>query len=258
MLTIFHYHWKKKTKKNFNTLEPKLSLRASPHEMKDKSSQDGRISINNIFSKNRLGTFESGESLTLGINFKNQKINIKDEIKEIEEFFDFKLATSFRFQEENKISRQSTLNKKQSNIFGKFDFYPTNNLSLNYNFSLTEDLSELEYSSLVTNFNFDNFTNRFSYIEESGVIGQTHLIQNVTKYKFNKENSIIFNTRRNQKLNLTEFYDLVYEYKNDCLIAALNYKKNYYNDADIKPVEELFFTVTIVPLTTFSPDKLLK
>ena len=37
----------------------------------------------------------------------------------------------------------------------------------------------------------------------------------------------------------------------------MRYKKNYYNDADIKPVEELFFTITIIPLTTFSPDKMV-
>jgi LPS-assembly protein len=49
---------------------------------------------------------------------------------------------------------------------------------------------------------------------------------------------------------------LVYEYKNDCLVAGIKYKKNYYNDADIKPVEELFFSITIVPLGTFSPDKM--
>ena len=67
---------------------------------------------------------------------------------------------------------------------------------------------------------------------------------------------ISFNTRKNRELNLTEYYNLVYEYKNDCLIAGVKYKKNYYNDADIKPVEELFFSITIVPLGTFSPDKM--
>ena len=49
---------------------------------------------------------------------------------------------------------------------------------------------------------------------------------------------------------------MVYEYKNDCLVAGIKYKKNYYNDVDIKPVEELFFSITIVPLGTFSPDKM--
>ena len=105
---------------------------------------------------------------------------------------------------------------------------------------------------------FENFNTQFNFLEETGIIGQTNVIQNSTSYSFNKENSIIFNTRRDRKLNLTEYYDLVYQYKNDCLIAGVKYKRNYYKDADIKPADELFFTITIVPLTTFSPDKLLK
>ena len=251
----------KSTPKNINTCEPKLSFKVSPHEMKDNSVQERRVDINNIFSSNRLGlgdSFEAGESITFGLNFKKERVSIKNEISEIERYFNFKLATVYRFDEEKNIPTNSTLNKKRSNIFGQYDFYPTKNLALNYNFSLTEDLKTFEYNSIIADISFDNFTTRFNYLEETGVIGQTNIVQNITRYNFNEENSIVFNTRRNRNLNLTEYYDLVYEYKNDCLIAGVKYKKNYYNDADIKPVEELFFTVTIVPLTTFSPDKLLK
>ena len=76
------------------------------------------------------------------------------------------------------------------------------------------------------------------------------------RYNFNDSNYLKFKTRRNRKINFTEYYDLVYEYKNDCLVAGIKYKKNYYNDADIKPNEELFFSITIVPLGTFSPSKM--
>jgi LPS-assembly protein len=34
-------------------------------------------------------------------------------------------------------------------------------------------------------------------------------------------------------------------------------RKRYYNDVDIIPNEELFFSITIVPLGTFSPDKMV-
>ena len=83
------------------------------------------------------------------------------------------------------------------------------------------------------------------------------MIEHTTGYNFDEYNSIKFNTRRNRKINLTEFYDLIYQYKNDCLTADLKYKKTYYSDNDVKPVQELFFTISIVPLTTFSPDKIL-
>ena len=200
--------------------------------------------------------FESGESITLGLNFKKEKVSADNKIDKIEEYIDFKLASVFRLNEEKNIPTNSTLNKKNSNIFGQFNFKPTKNISLGYNFSLTDDLNTFEYNSLMTTMKFGNFITQFDYLEERGTVGSANIIQNTTKYDFDDQNSISFNTRRNRKLNLTEYYDLVYEYKNDCLVAGIKYKKNYYNDADIKPVEELFFSITIVPLGTFSPSKM--
>ncbi len=192
----------------------------------------------------------------MGLNFKKEKVNVDNKIDKIEEYIDFKLASVFRLDEEKNIPTNSTLNKKNSNIFGEFNFKPTRNISLGYNFSLTDDLNTFEYNSLITKMEFGNFITQFDYLEERGVVGSTNIIQNTTKYNFDDQNSISFNTRRNRKLDLTEYYDLVYEYKNDCLVAGIKYKKNYYNDVDIKPVEELFFSITIVPLGTFSPDKM--
>ena len=249
----------KKTFTSFNTLEPKMSVRLSPHDMKNNRELDRRIDISNIFSSNRLGlsdSFESGESITLGLNFKKEKVKTKNDISIIEEYIDFKLASVLRLEEEKDMPIKSTLNKKKSNIFGEFNFKPIKNISFGYNFSLTENLDTFEYNSLVTKMKFKNFTTQFDYLEETGIIGNTNIIENKTEYNFNTSNFISFNTRRNQKLDLTEYYNLIYEYKNDCLVAGIKYKKNYYNDADIKPTEELFFSITIVPLATFSPGKM--
>ena len=249
----------KKTYTNFNTLEPKISIRLSPHDMKNNKDLERRIDINNIFNSNRLSikdSFEGGDSITLGLNFKKEKIKTKNSISEIEEYIDFKLASVFRLNEEKNIPTKSTLNKKKSNIFGEFNFKPIKNFSLGYNFSLTEDLNTLEYNSLITKMKFKNFTTSFDYLEESGVIGHTNVNKNKTEYSFNDANFISFNTRKNRKLDLTEYYNLIYEYKNDCLVAGIKYKKNYYNDADITPTEELFFSITIVPLASFSPSKM--
>ena len=249
----------KKNQYSFNTLEPKLSLRFSPHDMKNNSKLERRIDVNNIFNTNRLSlndSFEGGESITLGLDFKKEKINIKDQINEIEEYFDFKLASVYRFNDEENIPTNSTLNKKKSNIFGQINFRPNKIFSLDYDFSLTSNLDVLEYNSVDVKFNYNKVSTNFNYLQEKGTIGRTNVLENMTKYNFNEDNSILFSTRRNRNLNLTENYDLVYEYKNDCLVAGIKYKKNYYNDADIKPVEELFFSITIVPLATFSPSKM--
>ena len=249
----------KKTPSNFNTLEPKLSIRLSPHDMNNNRSLERRIDINNVFNSNRLSmndAFEGGESVTLGLNFKKEKVKTKNDLSEIEEYIDFKLASVLRLNEEKNIPIKSTLNRKKSNILGQLNFKPIKKISFGYNFSLTEDLNTFEYNSLITKMKLENFTTQFDYLREKGVIGDSNIIENRTKYSFDSSNSISFSTRRNRKIDLTEYYNLIYEYKNDCLVAGIKYKKNYYNDADIKPSEDLFFSITIVPLATFSPSKM--
>ena len=72
----------------------------------------------------------------------------------------------------------------------------------------------------------------------------TSVLSNSIEYNIDDKNFFTFKTRRNRKLNLTEYYDLVYEYKNDCLTAGVKYKKSYYSDGDLKPTENLLFTIT--------------
>ena len=250
----------KNDKNSLNTLTPKASFKFGPHDMKNHTSTSRRIHSDNIFSSNRLGlndSFETGESLTLGVNFNKEKINIINEITEIEDYFDFRLATVFRLKEEKNIPTNSTLNKKTSNIFGQLNFKPNEIILLNYDFSLNNDLSTFEYNSVASTFEFNNFSTTFTFLEERGVIGNSNIIENTSEYNFDEYNSLSFGTRRNRELNLTEYYDLIYEYKNDCLIADIKYRKDYYQDSDIKPKEELFFSITIVPFYTYSPDNVI-
>ena len=79
-------------------------------------------------------------------------------------------------------------------------------------------------------------------------MGNQNTIENTTSYKINNNNYFTFNTRRNRQTSLTEYYDLVYEYKNDCLTAGIKYNKTYYSSRDIKPNEDLMFTNTLFPL----------
>ena len=72
------------------------------------------------------------------------------------------------------------------------------------------------------------------------MIGSTHIIENKSTFNFDENNFISFKTRRNKEINLTEYYDLIYEYKNDCLIAGLKFKKTFYQDRDLEPSEDLF------------------
>ena len=85
-------------------------------------------------------------------------------------------------------------------------------------------------------------------------MGAQNSLENTTSIKFNNNNYFTFNTRRNRELNLTEYYNLVYEYKNDCLTAGIKYKKTYYSDRDLLPSEDLMFTITLFPLTVLEQN----
>ena len=263
----------KKTKDRQNTLVPKLNFRYSPHDMKKNSATNRRIHIGNVFSNDRMGIIETGESLTIGIDLKKQKIipatislirppfnvsQTEERIAAIEDYIDFKLATVLRFNKEENIPITSTVNEKNSNIFGSVQYKPINNILLNYDFSLANDFNIIEAHTIGAKYETENFSSTFSVSEEAGILGDSNYVSNETKLvNFRDYHNLSFSTRRNRIINLTEFYDLVYEYKNDCLIAEIKYRKDYYKDKDIIPKEELFFSLTIIPFYTFSPDKMI-
>ena len=237
----------KQNEYNINYLTPKVLLKINPSDMKNYSTLDRVVNVNNIFNHNRLGldSFESGRSLTLGLDFK------KENSENLNKFFEIKLASVFRDKEENFMPKKSTLNKKNSNLFGSINNNFSDFFNINYNFAINNNYNSIEYSNLSTRFNMNNFTTKFDFLKENGEMGNSNFIENNTSYRFDDQNFITFKTRRNRKLNLTEYYDLVYEYRNDCLSAGIKYNKTYYEDRDLKPSENLFFTISLIPLTSY-------
>ena len=87
-----------------NLLVPKMSLRFNPGSMKNYSNLEKKINIDNIFSNNRIGvtdTFEKGQSITLGVDYKKEKL------ENINKYFEMKLDTVFRDDEEIDIPKSS-------------------------------------------------------------------------------------------------------------------------------------------------------
>ncbi len=238
----------KENEKFSNSLTPKISFRVNPTNMRNYSNLDTQINTDNIFSINRLSvddTYESGESITLGVDFK------KETIEDINRYFRLNLATVIRDDKEDMIPKRSTIGEKQSNLFGSATYAMSETISLDYDFAVDNDLQTFEYNSLGAQFNYGKFFTNFDFVETSGKMGDTNFVKNRSAFEFNEDSYLIFNTRRNRKIGLTEYYDLVYEYKNDCLVAGVKYKKTYYQDRDLIPSEDLLFTITLFPLTQY-------
>ena len=235
-----------------NILKPKLSLKLAPNSSKDIRGDDVRIDVNNVYSLNRIGTndtIEGGASLTLGNDY---SILSKNDLKEI---FSLKLANNIRLEENQDLPRNNQIGSKISNVFGEIRFSPNEYFSTNYNTSIKNNLTDINYENLVTEFKVNNFVTTFDYLNENNTKDKNIYLSNTTKYILDESNSLMFSTRENKNLNLTEYYNLIYQYKNDCLSASIEYNKDYYNDRDIRPEESIFLKLTIIPFgQTNSPN----
>ena len=199
LMSIFEFKstfpLQKKNEKYLNNLTPKASFRFNPGDMKNHNSSERTINTENIFSINRLGfsdSLESGRSLTLGVDFKKQLI------KDMNKYFELKLATVLRDKEENFIPKKTTLNKKTSNIFGSITNNFSDHLNINYNFSVDNNLNEISYNDVNTTLSLNNFVTTFNFIKEKGDVGDQNFLKNTTSYKIDDNNYIKFNTRETE------------------------------------------------------------
>ena len=244
-----------KNNNNFNNLlTPKMSFRFSPNDTKNLKNESRYLNSDNIFSLNRIGygdTIESGTSLTLGLDY-DKKHN-----KSNDTFLSSKIATVFRDEINENLPITSTLGKKQSDFVGEISFIPFSNFELDYNYSLNNDLNEINLHNFENTFRVNNFVNTFTFYEENNLIGDKSYYENEFSYKFDQKNSLFFKTRNNKKNNLTEFYNLIYQYKTDCLVASIRYNKEYYSSNTKKPNEELFFNITLIPLGSTQTESII-
>ena len=146
--------------------------------------------------------------------------------------------------------------KKIDNISTEIIFI-TSTIYLIGFYSLDSNLDEVNLHQFKNVLKVNNFVNTFTFYEENNLIGDKSYYENEFKYNFNQKNSLSFKTRNNKKDNLTEFYNLIYQYENDCLIASIRYNKEYYTNNNIQPNEELFFNITLIPLGSTQTDSIL-
>ncbi len=246
---IFQFNSKlpmqKKGEKYTTTITPRIVGKFNPQQNKDISQEDRMIDYTNVYSIDRIsssGVIEGGESLTLGNEF---KLFNKEDLTE--ELLSINLAQSFRAKENFDLPKNSFLGQKTSNFIGQTNLKLNNFIDLQYDFLTDNDLKDFRYHNLNTEFKVNNFVSTFEFIEENDEIGTTHFISNETSLKISDNKDILFRTRKNKKTDLTEYYNLIYQYKMDCLTAAIEYNKDYYRDGALKPEESISLSITIMP-----------
>tara|TARA_B110001450_G_C17657556_1_gene495920 strand:+ start:317 stop:2707 length:2391 start_codon:yes stop_codon:yes gene_type:complete len=244
----------KKGEEYSKIFKPQASFRVGTDLTRNLNNSDKRTDINNIYSLNRIGTnetLEGGASLTYGTEF--SKI---DNINSNKEILGLKIANVFRLQENTKLPKNSRLGEKTSDFVGELHYSPNDIIKINYDFAIKNNLTEKNYEFLTTEFKVNKFLTTFKYLNENNTANKESYLENTTAYNLSNSKNVSFSTRKNKKTKLTEFYNLIYQYKNDCLSAAIEYKKDYYSDKDLKPDESIFFKLTIIPFGQASTPNL--
>ena len=221
-------------------LTPKMFLRYSPGSMR-KETSGSKLNPINAFSMDRLGNinnFETGASATLGLDY-----NIKDNFKE----FDFSVAQVISQEENKKMASRTSLDEKLSDLVGSANYKFNNKFSLNYNFALDQNYNDINYNEIGTEFNIGIIDINFNYLQEKKHIGDQDYFTTELNLKNKDKGLLSFETKRNLITNSSEFYNLSYEYINDCLRAGLVYRREFYNDSELEPENSLMFKITLTP-----------
>jgi len=249
------YPLQKEMENNFkHIIKPTLAIKLSPSNTKDMKDNDRRIDVNNIFSLNRISSndsVEGGSSLTYGAKFSR----LNDVNKKI---LGFEIANVLRTKENKNLPVQNSLGDKTSDIIGNIEYFPNEHLKFDYDFAIDNNLKDNNYELIASEFKVNNFVTKFEYLNENNTKEEASYLTNKTAYTFNNSTNLSFATRKNKKTDLTEYYNLIYQYRNDCLIAGIEYNKNFYSDKDLKPEENIFFKLTIIPFGEVSSPTLLK
>ena len=127
------------------------------------------------------------------------------------------------------------------------------NISLNTKFLKRDEIfdwAKFNFNIVNGSINFNKTKFNVSYLEEKDHIGSSEFLESGVNFLFRNSGEVSFNTRRNILTDSAEFYNLSYNYINDCLKAGIAYRREFYTDKDVEPANTLMFTITITPFAS--------
>ena len=221
-------------------LKPKMLVRYSPGSMR-KEESGSILTPDSAFSMDRLNNinnFETGLTGTFGFDYTIQKNNKN---------FDFSVAQILSEKENKKMASKTGLDEKLSDVVGAAEYQINENLNINYNFAIDQNYNQFNYNEIGTTFNTDLIKFDLNYLKEKEHIGNQEYFKTKLDLAKGQNGIFSFETKRNLITDSSEFYNLSYEYINDCLRAGLVYRREFYEDSELEPENSLMFKITLTP-----------
>ena len=221
-------------------LKPKILFRYSPNKNMRKEIDGSTLTPIDAFNINRLNSmnnFETGLSAAVGLDYEVTKSTQK---------FDFSIAQVINEKENKKMPSESSLDEKLSDLVFSSNFTVNDKFVIEYNGAVDQNYNDMNYNDIGTQINLNPVKLNFSYLEENKHIGDQKYFK--SKFSYEKDNGqFSYESKRNLITNSSEFYNLSYEYINDCLRAGLVYRREFYRDSEIEPEDSLMFKITLTP-----------
>jgi len=231
---------------NFFTFTPKFLLRYAPGHMRD--VEDGKLNYGNLFNLNKVDKFdviENGLSTSIGFEYKKNKIDKNNNIGN--EIISFSAGQVVSAKENMDIPSSTSLDQHFSDIVGESKFNINEKLNLNYDFAIDQSYKNFNYNEVSADIGFQKAKFNIGYLQEKNHIGNKEYITSGVDFQLNNSSELSFATKRNILTSSAEFYNLNYNYINDCLKAGIAYRREFYTDKDLEATNSLMFTITIVP-----------
>ena len=230
-------------------LTPKILFKYAPNNMK-KISGDYNLHNKNIFSLDRINSstsLEGGASVTYGFDYIKSFNN--------DNKFNFSVGQIINEKKTDKNKPDtSSLDKRFSDIIGDLNL-EKNNFQVNYKYSLDQNFKEMNYSEIESKYSLGNINFNINYLKEEQISVPTEYVKSSIEIKKGKNGLLSLNNKRNIITNSSEFYNLSYEYINDCLRAGLVYRREFYNDSELEAENSLLFKITLSPLGDLDTPK---
>ena len=223
-----------------HVLSPKLFVRYAPGSMR-KETNGFQLKAPNAFKLDRIKTannYETGLSSSLGFDYSMKKNDKK---------YDFSIAQIISEKENKKMHSKTGMDEKLSDLVGTANLEFSDKLNLKYNFSIDQNYKDINYNEIATNFELDKFNLSLGYLQQKKHVGSDEYFKTNLQIKPGDQSLISFKSKRNLVTSSSEFYNLSYEYINDCLRAGLVYRREFYQDSELEPDDSLMFQVTISP-----------
>ena len=213
-----------------------------------RKTEGGKLNYENLFNLNKvkkLDVVESGLSTSIGFEYKKNKLSKLNILGD--EKLSLSVGQVISAKENMDIPSSTSLDQRFSDVVGQAKYNIDNKLNLNYNFSLDQNYKRFNYNEVGAGFTLDKAKFNLSYLQEKNHIGNQESFQTGIDFKLNNFTELSVNTKRNLLTSSAEFYNLSYNYINDCLKAGIAYRREFYTDRDIEPTNTLMFKISIIP-----------